>query len=150
MKGLHIFADNVFAHEILHFCSGIILFFLILKLFFRLDMAIIAFLLSVLIDIDHYLEGFMVEKAKIGWIFKHHPCVYWKKTGRMTIFFHSWELLPIIWFLGKIFENAALSLSFILSLSLHYSIDTLIYGSLRKISLWQYFFIFRLKNKFSF
>lgn len=150
MKKLRIFADSLIAHESLHFFSGVIMFFVIFKLFGQVKYGLVAFLVSLLIDSDHYLEGLIYNRFKLGWVFNTYPRIYWRKTGKVTILFHSWELLVLIVILGRVFGQSALALAIVLPAILHYSIDNFIYSVFRNMPLLQYFFLFRLYHKFDY
>jgi len=148
MNKLKIFADNLFVHETLHFSSGIAMFFLINSFFGKPILGIIAFLVSLFIDADHYLEGLVYNHFKIGWIFTTYPHIYWRKTGKITILLHSWELLVLIMIFGKIFNFLPLAVAIVLPAMLHYLIDTIVYCSFKKLPLLQYFLIYRIFNRF--
>jgi len=148
MNKLKIFADNLLAHESLHFLSGIFMFFVIFKLYGRVEYGVLAFLVSLLIDLDHYLEGFIYNRFKIKWIFTTYPHIYWKKSGKVTLLFHSWELLPIVLILGRIYGKWPMSMAIVLPAVLHYLIDNTIYSGFRGMHFLQYFFLFRLYHKF--
>ena len=150
MNKLKIFADNLFAHEMLHLFAGIIMFFILYKMFGLIKYGVIAFLVSLLIDADHYLEGLIVNRLNFGWIFKTYPHIYWKKLGKITLFFHSWELLILIFVLGRTIGQEVLALVIVLPATLHYSIDNIIYSGFRKMPVLQYFFLFRLYHKFDY
>jgi len=148
MKKLHIFADNLFAHEMLHLLSGIIMFFALYKMFGLIEYGIIAFLVSLLIDADHYLESLIANNFKFYKIFDDPPHIYWKKLGRMTLLLHSWELLVLIAILGKIFGQTPLVMAIILPAILHYLIDIFIYKSFKKMPTFLYFLTYRLYYRF--
>jgi len=148
MKKIKIFADNLLAHESLHFFSGVIMFFVIFKLFGQVKYSAVAFLISLLIDSDHYLEGLFYNRFKIRWIFSSYPHIFWQKTGKMTLLFHSWEVLPVILILGRVLNQWPLAVAVVLPAVLHYLIDNIIYCSFRKMPILQYFFLFRLYHKF--
>ncbi len=148
MKKLRIFADNLLAHESLHFFSGVIMFLVIFKLFGQVKYGVIAFLVSLLIDSDHYFEGLIYNRFKARWIFTTYPHVYWRKTGKVTLLFHSWEFLPIILVLSWMINQWPLALAIVLPAILHYLIDNIIYSGFRGMSVWQYFFVYRLYCKF--
>ena len=150
MKKLHIFADSLFAHEMLHLCSGIAMFFLLWKMFGQIKYGVLGFLVSLLIDIDHYLEGLIANRLNFSWIFKTYPNEYWRKTGVITLLFHSWELLLIVFLIGIISNHRLLALSIVYPAALHYLIDNLIYTSFRGMSVLQYFLVFRVINGFSY
>lgn len=148
MNKLKVFADNLLVHESLHFFSGVIMFFVIFRLFGQVKYGIVAFLVSLLIDSDHYFEGLIYNRFKIKWIFTTYPHVYWKKSGRVTLLLHSWELLPIILILTLVYNQRLLAVAIVLPAVLHYLIDNIIYCSFGKMHPLQYFLIFRLYHKF--
>ena len=148
MKRLRIFADNLFAHEMLHLFAGIIMFFALYKMFGLIEYGIIAFLVSLLIDADHYLESLLANSFKFYKIFDNYPHIYWKKLGKMTILFHSWELLILIIILGRVFGQSALALAIVLPAILHYLIDIFIYKSFKKMPTFLYFLTYRLYCRF--
>jgi len=135
MNKFKIFADNLFAHEMLHFFAGIIMFFVLYRMFG-------------LIDADHYLESLIANNFKFYKIFENPPHIYWQKLGRMTILFHSWELLVLIVILGRVFGQSALALAIVLPAILHYLIDIFIYRSFKKMPTFLYFLTYRLYCRF--
>lgn len=147
-RKLQIFADNLFAHEMLHFSAGIVMFFVLYKMFGRVEYGIIAFLVSLLIDADHYLESLIAHNFKFYKIFDNRPHIYWEKLGKMTILFHSWELLVLIVILGRVFRQPALALAIVLPAILHYLIDIFIYKSFKKMPTFLYFLTYRLYYRF--
>lgn len=148
MRRLRIFADNLFAHEMLHFSAGIIMFFALYKMFGQIKYGVIAFWVSLLIDADHFLESLLVNRFKFYKIFDDYPHIYWQKLGKMTILFHSWELLVLIAILGKIFGQTPLVMAIILPAILHYLIDIFIYKSFKKMPTFLYFLTYRLYYRF--
>ena len=148
MNKFKIFADNLFAHEMLHFFAGIIMFFVLYRMFGLIEYGIIAFLVSLLIDADHYLESLIANNFKFYKIFENPPHIYWQKLGRMTILFHSWELLVLIVILGRVFGQSALALAIVLPAILHYLIDIFIYRSFKKMPTFLYFLTYRLYCRF--
>lgn len=150
MNKLKIFADNLLAHESLHFLSGVIMFFIIFKLFGQVKLGFVAFWVSLLIDSDHYLEWFICNRFKKKLIFTAYPQVFWEKSGKITLLLHSWELLPIILILGQTYNQRFLAMAIVLPAVLHYLIDNIIYCSFEKMPVLQYFFLFRLYHKFDY
>jgi len=150
MKKLRIFADNLFAHEMLHLGSGIMMFIVLFKMYGQIQYGIIAFWVSLLIDADHYLESLIANNFKFYKIFDDPPHIYWKKLGRMTLLLHSWELLVLIAILGKIFGQTPLVMAIILPAILHYLIDNFIYSSFRNMPVLFYFLSYRVYHRFDF
>lgn len=149
MNKLRIFADDLFAHETLHFVSGIIMFLSLYKMYGKLELSIVAFLVSLLIDADHYFESLIVNRFKFYKIFNDWPHVYWKKLGKMTLLFHSWELLILILILGRIAGREPLAMAIVLPAILHYLIDSFIYAGFRNMPVLLYFLTYRIYHRFS-
>ena len=147
---LSFFATNLYVHEFLHFLSALTVSLIVYKLFKQSGLVLVAFLTSFFIDLDHYTEGFLFNRFRIGWIFKELPAVYWERVGKVTLFFHSWEALPLILFLGKILNQWPLAVTVTIAAAAHYVLDGLIYSSINKLSFVVYFFFYRLYHKFSF
>lgn len=150
MKYLNYFSKNVFAHEFLHFFSGIVLAVIFYLWFSNIWLSLVCFLVSVFIDADHYTEGFFVEKFNLSKIFNNWPGNYWQKTGKVTLLLHSWEILPIILFLGKLTGQLPLALAICVSATVHYLIDTFLYSFFAGMSIFQYFLIYRIYHRFNF
>lgn len=147
---MRIFTESLFLHESLHFLAGTLLGLLIYSMFGQFSLAVLAFLISVFIDLDHYLEGFLFNGSNLKWLFTLEPGNYWVKTGKMTILLHSWEILPLILFLGWAFQQWPLAFTITLSLFIHYIIDAGLYIHYKKMSIFHYFFLYRAYHCFNF
>lgn len=147
---LKLFAYNIFYHESLHVLAGMLTSGLVYSRYQSLVLASVAFAVSILIDADHLTEGFLVHGFRFSWILRYPGKNYFRETGLMTLFFHSWELLPIILLLGRVFHLTQLSITIVLAAAVHYLLDNLVYGSLCGMSWFQYFLFFRLYHRFSF
>lgn len=150
MKIFRIFADNLFVHELLHLVSGMVMFVLIYKMFGELSLGLLAFLVSLFVDTDHFLEGLIVNRLNFRLVFKAYPHIYWQKLQKMTLLLHSWELLFLILFFGNTFGQEPLALAIILPAALHYSIDSFIYSGFRKMPILLYFLSYRIYHRFDF
>lgn len=148
MIKLGIFTDNVFVHEIIHLLLGVSTFWFVFLLFGKIELSLIAFFISIFIDVDHYLEGLLYNHFKLGWIFNTHPGVFWKKLGKLTILFHSWELLPLIFVFGKMFNQQPLAITVAVSFTSHLFVDNFIYSAFRRMPFFQYFLFYRIYNHF--
>ena len=147
---MKVFAKNLFFHESLHFMSGFFLFFSIYFAFGQFSLAVLAFVVSVFIDVDHYLEDFLVNGLNLRRLFTLEPGNYWVKTGKITIFLHCWEILPLVLFFGGVFRQWNLAFAVFLPLFTHYVIDAVLYVTYKKMSIFHYFFLYRLYHRFSF
>lgn len=143
------FASNLFLHEIVHLIFGILAFLIIFWIYDKLDLAVISFLVSFAIDSDHYLEAVVIHKFNVLSIIKHkHNC--WREAGKMTILFHSWELVILLLVLGKVFGFMPLAISISLSAAFHYLVDTVIYSLCVHMPVYQYFLLYRAYYRFDF
>jgi len=149
MKILYYFSKNFFAHESLHFLSGILLAIIFYCRYSSVRLSLVCFLVSVFIDADHYAEGLLVERFNFNRIFNRRGS-YWRETGKVTILFHTWEILPVVLLLGKITGLWPLALGICISAAVHYFIDTFLYATFASMSVFQYFIVYRLYHHFSF
>jgi len=145
-----IFSTNLLAHETLHLVFGGIISFFIYRRYKSPKLVLVVFLVSFLVDLDHYLEGLLVNGFNFNWVFTLAPGIYWEKAGKMTLFFHSWEIIPIVLLIGRRIKNFSLALAIALSLLGHYLVDQAVYSSLSGMSLLEYSIIYRLIHRFDF
>lgn len=144
-----IFASNILLHEILHFVSGSIVGIFLYFLYGRVDLSIIAFLTGFLVDVDHYFEALFYFRFNLIAILRNkYNC--WLQTKKMTIFFHSWELVLLIFLLGWIFNFMPLAVAIGVSTAIHLLVDTFVYSTTFDMPVYQYFLIYRAFNKFDF
>jgi len=122
-----------------HFLSGLILF-----LFLDFKIALIAFLITFFIDLDHLFD-FWKSPEKF---FNIKAFLNSKKYIREKsfVFFHAWEFLIILIILGYFINWPNWFLGLVLGLSVHYLLD--IYN-LRNKSIFSYFLIFRTSKNFT-
>lgn len=144
------FASNLFLHETLHFVSGIIIGVIIYYLYDRLDLSLIAFLVCIFIDLDHFLESVIIYRFNPVLIIKKTKCNSWLQSGKMTILFHSWELILFLLLLGWKFHFMSLAVTGCVSMATHYLIDTLVYSLNHHMPFYNYLFCYRAWLKFDF
>lgn len=143
-----IFAVNLFAHEILHISVAVLISLFIFWEYKQIDLSLIAFFTSIFVDVDHFLEGLIIKGLDLRWLAVSSN--YWRQSGKMTIIFHSWELLPIILIIGKAVNQWQLACTVVIAVVGHYLVDQLVYMHYGKMSAYQYFFIYRAMNNFDF
>lgn len=143
-------ATKLFLHEILHFVSGIMVGLIIYCTYTRLDLSLIAFFASIFVDSDHFFESIILYRFNPLLIIKKTKCNSWLESGKMTILFHSWELILLIFFLGRKFDFFPLSVAIDAALFLHLLIDTVIYSVYHKMPIYNYSFFYRAWVKFDF
>lgn len=144
------FASNLFLHEILHFVSGIIIGVIIYCVYGRLYLLLTAFSVSIFIDLDHFFESIIIHRFNPVLIIKKTKCNSWLESGKMTILFHSWELVFIFLLLGWKFHFMPLAVAVCVSMTVHYLIDTFVYFICHHMPVYNYFFLYRAWVKFDF
>lgn len=143
------FAENLYFHESLHFFAGFLVAASIFFLYGSVYLSIIGLIFSIFIDIDHYFEALFYFKFNLVKIIKNkYNC--WLQTKTMTILFHSWELIFLMYFLGWKFNFMPLAATVGYAVTFHLVIDTLVYSFYYNMPFYQYFLIYRAINKFDF
>lgn len=146
----YIFAENVFIHELLHFLVAVLLSLLIYYKYHSFRLVLVVWLVTFLIDLDHLTEWFLLYKTNFLYIVSNFNGGLFRESGKMTIFFHSWELLPLIYFVGKKINRTKLALVIIIAAAGHFLTDQIVYSSLYGMSLFEYFFTYRALSGFDF
>jgi hypothetical protein len=102
------------------------------------------FLSGILIDMDHYLEYYIVLK-KFPYRYKDLVdfCLYDKKP-KMYLFFHSYELIFVIWLLIFYYSLGQIWIGIALGFTAHVFLDQWT----NPIKPLFYFLTFRVKNRF--
>lgn len=147
---LYLFAENIIVHELLHLAVAVLVSFVVYKKYRSNKLVVAVFLSSFLIDIDHLTEGFILFGPNIFNWYKLIRGGFFRESGYMTIFLHSWELLPIILLASKKLRVWPLGVTIVVSIVGHLLVDQLIYTGLYGMSLLQYSFFYRALNHFSF
>lgn len=142
------FVNNIYWHESLHFLSSFLVAVLIYCFYRSISISILAFLVGILIDVDHLTEGVILygfNPKIVVWLFTKG---FFEKSGYMTLFLHDWEVIPIILILGWLLNLWPYAVAICLASAVHYTIDTFIYSKYTGLSKYEYFFIYRLKHHF--
>lgn len=106
--------------------------------------ALVFFLSSLLVDIDHiidYTREFGIKNFNF-----HIFCeaCYESHIKKVTLVLHSFELLFLLWICIAIFKLNIYWVSFALGITFHYLLDCLF----NPVLLFTYFFIYRWRNQF--
>lgn len=151
MINFNIFATNLVAHELLHLLVALIIAGFVVRRYHSWKLAGVILAVTFLIDVDHLSEGFLIHGLNPqSWLSSPFSWNYFMATGKMTIFFHSWETLPLILFLGKKFNHWPLVVSVVLAAAGHYLVDQIVYTSAHGMSIFKYFFLYRAFQRFDF
>lgn len=145
-----IFTTNIFYHEILHFLVASIISLFIFNKFKSTKLVIVVFLVSFLVDVDHLTEGIMIYGLNFREILFPFRGGFFREAGYMTIFFHSWEFLPIILFVSKKINRFSYGITIVVAMAGHLLTDQVVYTSFYGMSLFQYSLIYRAVNGFGF
>lgn len=144
-----VFLTNIYWHEMLHFFSGVMVAVFVYFFYHSSFLSLVAFFSSFVIDFDHYFESLFYFKFNVIKIV-NNKLNCWIQTRKMTIFFHSWELVFLILLFGWKLNFLSLALSVGISMAVHLVIDTLVYSFGFNMPFYQYFFLYRAFNKFDF
>ena len=106
--------------------------------------AVACFFSGIFIDLDHHLD-FYLEKGKIP--LRYSELLYFcekEKTGKLYLFFHSYELLALFWLLIMFLHLGYFWSGLALGLTTHLIADQ-IFNPLKPLG---YFLIYRIRNDF--
>ncbi len=102
------------------------------------------FFSGVLIDIDHYLEYYIIEKK---FPFRYRDLLdfcEFSKAKKLYLYFHAYEYLVILWLAIWYFQLGPIALGFAVGLSVHLLCDQFT----NPIKPLFYFITFRIINRF--
>lgn len=90
--------------------------------FHDLNLAVSAFLSGIFIDLDHWIDYFIVYKFsfKLKKFFISYQCV---DSGKVYVFLHSWELVFLILIAGFFTGLTKFAAAVVLGMSLHLLVD---------------------------
>jgi hypothetical protein len=142
-----VFATNIIAHEFLHLLFALTISNFVFRKFKSLRLIPVVFLVTFFIDIDHLTEGFLIYGPNLNWI-RTFQGNYFRESGKMTILLHSWELIPLILYLGKKFKVWPVVFTASLALICHYIVDQLVYSINYGLPILEYSVIFRFWHNF--
>ena len=95
-------AHGLFLHEAIHVLISLGVAFFVVYLFKDKRLGIIAFLIGVFIDLDHWFDYFAWFGFKINLRNFFNVSTYIHPAGKVYIPLHGWEWLPIFWLIGKL------------------------------------------------
>jgi len=147
--------QNTFFDLLKHFLvTSVVTFFLWFK-YRNPKLIIIAYLMGVLIDVDHFFDYLYYVVLKFGfWGIWHlnfsdffDPSVYVKSTDKVFVFLHGWEYLVVLWFFAQKLKKKIPGIHF--ALLIPYFFHLLIDQSPFIRAPLAYFFFIRLINNFN-
>ena len=147
---LSIFATNIIAGELLHLLMGLVMATVVFWRFKSWKLVVVVLLTTFLIDLDHFFECFLVHGLHPIKAISSFEGNCFREAGKLTIPFHSWELIPFILFLGKKFRRWSLAVALAAAMAGHFLVDQLTYTLSYGMPLWQYFLVYRAWYHFDF
>jgi len=106
--------------------------------------SISCFLVGFFIDLDHFFD-YWISNKKISTGKEFFDFFYEKKSQKVYVFFHTVELISIIFIIGKIILNDLITYSIILGFTVHLIMDYI--GNKPKPP--SYFLTYRVYKKFN-
>lgn len=136
-------------HMLVHFLLATIASYLSYFLFRSLGAAAVCFCASIFPDFDHLIDywlvdGFNLNAAEFWRQTLKEKENYFARSGKVRLFFHAWELIPVVAAAGLVFGKLPWAVGFALGYGAHLMWDQVNFGK----RLWSYSFIFRAKHKF--
>lgn len=95
-------AHGLFLHEAIHVLISLGVAFFVVYLFKDKRLGIIAFLIGVFIDLDHWFDYFAWNGWQVNLRNFFDVSTYIHPAGKVYIPLHGWEWLPIFWLTGKL------------------------------------------------
>jgi len=95
-------AHEILLHEAVHLLLSLLAAFFIWRIFKDKKAALIAFLVGIFLDIDHWFDYFAWFGLKINLRNFFNVTSYIYQAGKVYIPLHGWEWLPIFWLTGKL------------------------------------------------
>lgn len=105
-----------------HLIVTSILSLLIYKFYSNFALVVLAVIGGILIDLDHFIDYFMCFGFKFD--LKKFVLIDYLKSGRIYIFFHSWELIILIYLTGFFLGWGRYSLALSLGMLGHLVVDS--------------------------
>lgn len=107
--------------------------------------AAVCFLSGIFIDLDHWLDYCWLKK-RICWSFKEleHYCYHSDKEERIYLWFHSYELLLVLWAVTFLVLPDSVWIGFVFGMTVHILLDQIFNG----VYPWAYFWFCRAKYGF--
>jgi hypothetical protein len=129
---------------ILHLIVSSFAFMLIYIFFKSWKLAILAFLSGILIDLDHFIDYFLIYKTDFNFekFFNGYQFIESKKV---YVFLHGWEWLAIILLIGFLTKEMEPALAMVVGIFGHLAVDQIL--SFKNVPLF-YFLTYRYLKKF--
>ena len=120
----------LFPYQFTHFLLSLFAGYLVYRQSKNIWHIVIAILAgTLLIDLDHWID-FYIYVGKIISPFEFFKISLFCPSGKMYIFFHAWEYLPIIYLvIAKIFKKEYLAWAIIVTIAGHLAFDQMTNGT---------------------
>jgi len=95
-------ANGILFHETVHLFFSLLVAFFIWRAFKDKKATIIAFLVGIFLDVDHWFDYFFWFGLKISLRDFFNVTSYIHPAGKVYIPLHGWEWLSFYWLIGKV------------------------------------------------
>lgn len=138
-----------FKHMLVHCILAVISFAVVWFWLGSFFWAVVSLLISVFLDVDHLFDYWLAHGFNLDWRrFVEETTdrggLYFLKSGKLLILFHSWEILVLVWLGSLVWDLPWFSMAFIFSFVPHLLWDQLTYAK----NPLMYFFLFRAWKRF--
>lgn len=106
-----------------HIVVTLIVSIVIYKIYLSFTLVALVVVGGILIDVDHFIDYFLYAGLKFN--LKKFALIDFLKSGKIYIFFHSWELVIFIYFTGLLLGLGRYTLALSLGMLGHLLVDSL-------------------------
>lgn len=106
-----------------HIVVTLIVSIVIYKIYLSFTLVALVVVGGILIDVDHFIDYFLYAGLKFN--LKKFALIDFLKSGKIYIFFHSWELVIFIYFTGFLLGLGRYTLALSLGMLGHLLVDSL-------------------------
>lgn len=99
---------------------------------------------GVLVDLDHFIDYWYSEGRPCFDLHTFLRTRYWQKSGRIFVFFHAFEYLPVVFLVWQAFKGRKWAVAATAAMSSHILADHFV-NELRPLG---YFILYRLAHGF--
>lgn len=105
---------------------------------------VLSLVFGVLVDVDHFFD-YWYSEGRVCFDWKTFMGTrYWRKSGRLFVFFHAWEWLPLVFLVWQAWKGRRWAVAATAAMSSHLVADHLV-NELKPLG---YFLLYRLAHGF--
>ena len=106
-----------------HIAVTLIVSFVIFKIYLSFTLVALVVTGGILIDVDHFIDYFLYAGLKFN--LKKFALIDFLKSGKVYLFFHSWELIVFIYIIGSLLGVGKYSLALSSGMLGHLLVDSI-------------------------